>query len=84
MLTSTVIWLGVRARGKTPGAKILSMLFSTYWIEKDGLVGETPQFRTANNFDFFRGEAGIKIVPDGPNRMETQTRCASKLLSWWR
>ena len=54
-----LLMIGETGVGKTQFAQITAMAMSCYWINKDG-AGEQAAFRTANDFDFFRFEAGSK------------------------
>jgi hypothetical protein len=59
-----IIWVGRAGRGKTVIMSILSMLWSLYHIEEDGLQEELkPSFRSASSFDSFRGEDGTRKRP---------------------
>ena len=54
---------GEAGQGKTPAARIIAMAMSRYWTRKTGGTA-LPSFRTASEFDFFRGEVGHVCRPD--------------------
>ena len=54
---------GVPNLGKTPLARTIAMAMSRYWVRKLG-TNNSPGYREASEFDFFRGESGRQDRPD--------------------
>lgn len=60
----TLLLLGEANVGKTPVSRAIAMAMSRYWIAVDNVASGRAGYRTASSLDFFRGEPGMKYIPD--------------------
>ena len=78
-MTTTFMFLGVSGIGKSPLGKILAMLISCFWIQRDAMEEIEPGFRLTNNFEHLRHEPGSKYVSEMFDDGDLQLQTAEKL-----